>query len=48
MKIEKIINKVLIGVEKQLETLRVKYKELHKNETPIFNPVESRLKKLWI
>ena len=46
MRIEKITNKVLIGVEKQLETLGVKYKELHKNEIPVFNPIESRLKNL--
>ena len=46
MRIEKITNNVLIGVEKEVETLRVKYKELHKNEIPIFNPVESRLKNL--
>ena len=38
MRIEKITNKVLIGVEKQLETLGVKYKELHKNEIPVFDP----------
>ena len=36
--------KSLIEVAKQVEALEVKYLELHKNEIPIFNPIESGLK----
>ena len=35
--------KSLIEVAKQVEALEVKYLELHKNEIPIFNPIESGL-----
>ena len=37
-------HKSLIEVVKQVEALGVKYLELHKNEIPIFNPIESGLR----
>mgnify|MGYP001211006834 CR=1 FL=1 len=44
MKLEIVINKFLIEVVKQLESLRINYKKFHKYEIPIFNPIENGLR----
>ena len=37
------VNKTLIGVVKQLESMRSTYRSLHKYEIPVGNPIEKEL-----
>ena len=40
------VNKTLIGVVKQLESMRSTYRSLHKYEMPVGNPIETDIKKI--
>ena len=42
------VNKTLIGVVKQLESMRSTYRSLHKYEMPVGNPIEMGIKKIII
>ena len=42
------VNKTLIGVVKQLESMRSTYRSLHKYEMPVGNPIEIRIKKILV
>ena len=40
------VNKTLIGVVKQLESMRSTYRSLHKYEMPVGNPIEKNIKNI--
>tara|TARA_Y100000310_G_scaffold56461_1_gene51855 strand:- start:93 stop:458 length:366 start_codon:yes stop_codon:yes gene_type:complete len=40
------VNKTLIGVVKQLESMRKTYRRLHQYEIPVGNPIETDIKKI--
>ena len=40
------VNKTLIEVAKQLESMRSTYRSLHKYEMPVGNPIETDIKKI--
>ena len=40
------VNKTLIGVVKQLESMRSTYRSLHKYEIPVGNPIEKNIKNI--
>ena len=40
------VNKTLIGVVKQLESMRNTYRSLHKYEIPVGNPIEKELERV--
>ena len=42
------VNKVLIGVVKQLKSMRNTYRRFHKYEIPVGNPIETELKKISV
>jgi len=42
------LNKTLIGVETQLESMRNTYRKLHKHETPVGNPIVKEIEKILL
>ena len=40
-------NKTLIGVVKQLESMRSTYRSLHKYEMPVGNPIDTNIKNIF-
>ena len=40
------VNKTLIGVVKQLESMRSTYRRLHQYEIPVGNPIEKNIKNI--
>jgi|GEM_PF-5471290 len=46
MKLEIVINKFLIEVVKQLDSMRSTYRRSHQYEIPVGNPIEKNIKKI--
>ncbi len=46
MKLETITNKILIGVERRLESMRNTYRKFHQYEIPVGNPIEKDIEKM--